>query len=163
MSKRLYLIITLIAALTLMGAIAAMADDCGAAPKTEATVKATTTNAVAPANGQKLVLNVSGMTCGACVNTVTKSLSAVNGVSDVTVNLEKGTAELVYDPAKVKPDMLAEAVSKAGYSAKPADAAPASAKAAGCAATCGAKKGCDPSACGMKTATTGTPKKGDDK
>ena len=38
---------------------------------------------------QTTVLKITGMTCGGCVNGVTKALKAVLGVSDVFVSLEK--------------------------------------------------------------------------
>lgn len=80
---------------------------------------------------QTIVLNVSNMTCGSCVNHVTKALASVEGVSDVKVSLEKGTAEVQYAAAKVKPEMLTAAVVKAGYPAEMANATTADAKACG--------------------------------
>jgi copper chaperone CopZ len=100
--------------------------------------------AMASSQGESktIMLNVSNMTCGGCVSHVTKSLGAVDGVSDVTVSLDKGTAEVVYDAHKVQPAMLTAAVVKAGYPAKLTDADMADAK------TANVKSGkCDPAAC----------------
>jgi len=76
----------------------------------------TSAKVMTPGEGQKLVvLNVSNMTCGSCVNHVTKTLASVKGVKDVTVSLENGTAEVVYDVKDVEPATLTAAVVKAGY------------------------------------------------
>jgi copper chaperone len=154
--KTLIILALATASLFLMAAIS-MAD--GACPYTAAkkTTETTAQTVSAKAEGETITLNVSNMTCGACVNHVTKALSGVEGVKEVSVNLEKGMAEVVCEPGKVKGEMLAETVTKAGYPAKLAVAADAPAKTAtaDCAATCGAKKGCDPTACGMKTASKG--------
>lgn len=39
---------------------------------------------------EQLKLQVSGMSCGGCVNSVTKALQAVPGVAEVKVTLESG-------------------------------------------------------------------------
>jgi len=136
----------------------AQCPNSAAKSKTETTATMTSTKV----EGETINLAVSNMTCDACVKHVTKTLAAVDGVKDVTVNLKDGTAEVVCDASKVKADYLAETVTKAGYPTKLAVAGDASAaKAAGCAATCGAKKGCDPAACGMKTAAKDEGKKDD--
>jgi copper chaperone CopZ len=138
----------------LLGSVA-MAQCPNSATKKKA--ETTTTATKANAEGEMVMLNVSNMTCGACVNHVTKTLADVEGVNDVSVNLEKGTAEVYYTSAKVKPETLTAAVVKAGYPAEVSDAKVTTSTKSGskCAATCGSKtskKGCDPAACGMKTA-----------
>ena len=60
-------------------------------------------------------LPVKGMTCGGCVNSVTKALKGVEGVHDVEVSLEKHQATVTFDEAKVSTDQLKEAVEDAGY------------------------------------------------
>ncbi|GAA4655769.1 heavy-metal-associated domain-containing protein [Arthrobacter cryoconiti] len=62
-------------------------------------------------------INVSGMTCGHCVNSVTEELTDLKGVQSVSVNLNTGgtsevtiTSTLTLDPAEVS-----EAVAEAGY------------------------------------------------
>ncbi|WBU56970.1 heavy metal translocating P-type ATPase [Paracoccus sediminicola] len=77
-----------------------------------------------PAREEQSTLIVSDMTCASCVGRVERALTALPGVSSAEVNLATGRAEVAHyglDPAR-----LADAVSKAGYSASPADdAAPA--------------------------------------
>jgi copper chaperone len=43
-------------------------------------------------------LKIEGMSCGHCVKAVTDALSAINGVADVNVSLEEGTASFSHDP-----------------------------------------------------------------
>lgn len=64
----------------------------------------------------KKIITVEGMMCQHCVQHVTKALSAVPGVSDVTVTLEPGEAALTAAP-EVTDDALRAAVEEAGYTA----------------------------------------------
>ncbi len=59
---------------------------------------------------------LTGLTCGHCVNAVTEEVSAIEGVSDVTVDLVTGgtsTLTLTAD-REVSKDALAAAVDEAG-------------------------------------------------
>jgi copper chaperone len=60
-------------------------------------------------------LTVTGMTCGGCVNSVKKVLAALPGVQNVEVTLEPGQANVEYDPAKIAPAALVQAIIDAGY------------------------------------------------
>jgi len=62
---------------------------------------------------EKVELKVSGMSCGHCVAAVSKSLSALDGVDVVSV--EVGSARLSYDPDKLSRERIAEAVADAGF------------------------------------------------
>lgn len=65
---------------------------------------------------RKIRLDVEGMTCGHCQAAVTSSLEALDGVSKVRVNLDRGSAQLfVADDVQI--DTLVNAVSEAGYHA----------------------------------------------
>ena len=66
--------------------------------------------------------DVDGMTCAACQAHVEKAVAGVDGVKDVAVNLLSGSMAVDYDEAATSPDAICEAVDKAGYSARPADA-----------------------------------------
>ncbi len=61
------------------------------------------------------LLNVSGMTCGACVANVMRALSAVPGVSKVDVSLPRNVAEVNFDESRVSVDAMRAAVRVAGY------------------------------------------------
>ena len=78
--------------------------------------------AAAPA---RTTLAIQGMSCGACVSRVSLKLKQTRGVSACEVSLEKGTAEVAYDPALTGPAAIAAAVSETGFRAtvhEPGDA-----------------------------------------
>ena len=120
-----------------------------AAAKACDTKTATAQKITAKEGEEIVVLNVSKVTCGGCVKHVTQTLTAIDGVSDVLVSLEDGTATIAYAKAKVKPEMLTAAVIKAGYPTTVAGAD--NEKAQSCDPKACKAKGCDPTACGLKT------------
>jgi len=82
----------------------------------------------------EIVLSVTGMTCGGCVNSVTKVLTALPGVhsADVTLHpqgvgrgctadksatttLTPGQARVSYDPVRVDRAALVQAIVDAGF------------------------------------------------
>ena len=60
-------------------------------------------------------IKVSGMTCQGCVRSVTRVLKAVPGVEGVEVSLERGEADVRYDPVRTAVPALRKAVEDAGY------------------------------------------------
>ena len=56
---------------------------------------------------------IEGMSCGGCVNSLTRVLTAVPGVEPVKI--EVGKAELRLDSAKVNTDAIRAAVARAGF------------------------------------------------
>lgn len=64
---------------------------------------------------QTATLNISGMTCGGCVRSVTKVLNALDGVVKADVSLDEKRAVVDYDAAKLNLDQLKRAVEEAGY------------------------------------------------
>jgi copper chaperone len=60
-------------------------------------------------------IKIEGMSCEACVKSVTRALQAVPGVQKVQVLLEEGEANVTYDPAKAGVAELKDAVLRAGY------------------------------------------------
>lgn len=64
---------------------------------------------------ETLKLNVKGMTCSGCVNSVTRVLKAVPGVIDAQVTLTPGQATVTYDPARASATQLTAAIEDAGY------------------------------------------------
>ncbi len=71
---------------------------------------------------QEVVLDVQDMTCASCVGRVEKALLKVPGVQGAAVNLATGKATVQSLQGVATGDLI-EAVSKAGYPAKPASAA----------------------------------------
>ncbi|HSJ81991.1 MAG TPA: heavy metal-associated domain-containing protein [Thiobacillus sp.] len=63
----------------------------------------------------EIILSVTGMTCGGCVNSVQKVLAALPGVQSVEVTLTPGQARVLVDPARVDRAALAQAVIDAGF------------------------------------------------
>lgn len=63
----------------------------------------------------EIVLSVTGMTCGGCVNSVQKVLAGVPGVQSVEVTLTPGQARVVIDPTRVERSVLVQAVLDAGF------------------------------------------------
>ncbi len=64
---------------------------------------------------ETIQLNIDGMTCGSCVNSVTKVLEAVPGVNQVAVSLEHKRATVTHDPDKAGLAQFKTAVEDAGY------------------------------------------------
>ncbi|WP_422487270.1 heavy-metal-associated domain-containing protein [Gudongella sp. DL1XJH-153] len=64
----------------------------------------------------KKMMMVEGMTCGHCEMAVKKSLSGVDGVQDVVVDLSTGKVEVEGD--NLQDNLLIEAVDDAGYEVK---------------------------------------------
>jgi len=64
---------------------------------------------------ERATLNVQGMTCNHCVQTVKGLLEKIKGVESVVVTLEKGEVSVVYDPAAAKADQFKTAIVEAGY------------------------------------------------
>jgi Cu+-exporting ATPase len=65
------------------------------------------------------VLDVSGMDCASCVAHVTKAATSVAGVRRADVNLARGRAVVAFDPAVVRPEVIASVITEAGYPAVP--------------------------------------------
>lgn len=62
-----------------------------------------------------VTLGISGMTCGGCVSSITRVLQGLDGVAKADVSLEKKSAIVDYDPAKVGLDQLKRSVEDAGF------------------------------------------------
>ena len=56
---------------------------------------------------------VTGMTCGHCVQAVSSEVSAIDGVTDVQVDLESGRVDVTGE--NVTEDDVRAAVDEAGY------------------------------------------------
>ncbi len=62
-------------------------------------------------------ITVKGMSCQHCVNAVTKALSAIDGLKEISVSLEKGQASFI-ETKPVDRKVIVEALQKAGYEAE---------------------------------------------
>ncbi|WP_286180075.1 heavy-metal-associated domain-containing protein [Arthrobacter sp. ISL-95] len=65
----------------------------------------------------KTNVNVSGMTCGHCVSSVSEELESLNGVENVAVDLNPGglSTVTITSTKELSPSEIGEAVAEAGY------------------------------------------------
>lgn len=64
---------------------------------------------------EKVILNVSGMSCGHCVKAVEGSVGALNGVKEVNVQLSEGIVEVDFDPTAVTVEAIKDVIDDQGY------------------------------------------------
>jgi Cu+-exporting ATPase len=62
-------------------------------------------------------LSVEGMTCQHCVKRVKKIIEKAEGVSDVTVLLDRKEAAFTFDPAATDIDGIVKAINDFGFTA----------------------------------------------
>ena len=67
------------------------------------------------ADERRVVLPIEGMTCAACVSTVTNAIARVDGVSGVVVNLASETAAVTFAPSERGIAAMRDAVRSVGY------------------------------------------------
>lgn len=66
---------------------------------------------------QTLMINVDGMTCNSCVQTIEKNISHLDGVQSISVSLAAKTAHVRYSPGKVTAEQVREAIEDMGFDA----------------------------------------------
>ena len=59
-------------------------------------------------------VKISGMRCGHCTAAVTKALTAIEGISEVVVDLERGEASYQQSGA-IAPETIKAAISRIGF------------------------------------------------
>jgi len=67
-------------------------------------------------NAAVVWLAVSGMGCANCARRVNNALLELNGVLRADVELERNVAKVTFDPQKIQPKDLPEAIAEAGKS-----------------------------------------------
>jgi len=60
--------------------------------------------------GAEATLRIEGLLCSACAANVLRRLERVDGVRSAAVDLERGEAQVSYDPARATPQALVAAV-----------------------------------------------------
>lgn len=73
---------------------------------------------------KSVIIPIEGMSCSACVARVKKTLTSIDGVAGVEMDLAGRQARVRFDPSRLAPDRLVTAVNGLGYRA----GAPAEAK-----------------------------------
>ncbi|MGE6720962.1 copper chaperone CopZ [Peribacillus frigoritolerans] len=64
---------------------------------------------------EKMTLNVKGMSCGHCINSIEGNVGELSGVTTVKVNLDSGTVSVVFNPNEVSIDKIKETIDDQGY------------------------------------------------
>jgi periplasmic mercuric ion binding protein len=67
---------------------------------------------------QTATLAVENMTCGTCPIVVKKALERVSGVRATSVDYDKKTATVTFDPDKTSTERLTQATTEAGFPSK---------------------------------------------
>ncbi len=67
--------------------------------------------------GTKVVLAVSGLTCGSCSDKLTKELTALDGVKAAAVDYQTGEAKIAFVEGETDVDALIKAIEAAGFTA----------------------------------------------
>lgn len=63
-------------------------------------------------------LHVEGMTCASCRVAVRTALSKLDGVKDARVDVDRKSAAIDFDPTRVTPQQMVDAVNRLGYQAR---------------------------------------------
>ena len=63
----------------------------------------------------KKVLQVEGMTCQHCVQTVSETVSKMEGIENVAVDLDQKEVTVEFDESKSNLDEIASQITKAGF------------------------------------------------
>ncbi|XP_014781705.1 copper-transporting ATPase 1 isoform X2 [Octopus bimaculoides] len=64
------------------------------------------------------IINIKGMSCNSCVTIIENTISEKAGINKITVSLENNNALVKYNPEKLSPETIAEAISDMGFDAE---------------------------------------------
>lgn len=64
---------------------------------------------------QTVTLTIHGMTCSGCVKSVSAMLFGIDGVDSAIVNLERQSAEVVFDEQQTSVQALIAAIEDGGF------------------------------------------------
>ena len=76
-----------------------------------------------------IVFGVNDMSCGHCVDTITKAIESADSGAKVTIDLIRRL--VMVESADADPNRLRNAIARAGYTPEPVDAAPSPASGSG--------------------------------
>lgn len=60
-------------------------------------------------------IQVEGMTCGHCVETVTQAVNSLNGISQVSVDLDKKQVSVDFDESRTNPEAISSKITEVGF------------------------------------------------
>lgn len=72
----------------------------------------------AEAKAASVTLVVEGTTCGGCATHIEETLAKLDGITEGKASHEQARVWVTYDPAKLKPADVIQAIEKAGYKAR---------------------------------------------
>ncbi|MFS0645631.1 copper chaperone CopZ [Siminovitchia sp. 179-K 8D1 HS] len=64
---------------------------------------------------EHITLNVQGMSCGHCVNSIEQNVGQINGVQSVKVNLEEGKVDVTFNSDAVSLKDIKDVIEDQGY------------------------------------------------
>ena len=64
---------------------------------------------------ENITLNVRGMSCGHCVNSIEGNVGELDGVESVKVRLEDGKVDVNFDAEKINLKEITEVIEEQGY------------------------------------------------
>lgn len=64
---------------------------------------------------ESITLNVKGMSCGSCVNSIEGSVGQLDGVESVKVHFQDGKVDVSFHTDKVKLQAITEVIEEQGY------------------------------------------------
>ena len=64
------------------------------------------------------ILNVEGMSCSHCENSIKKAVGSLIGVGNVIVDLRSKKVTIEFDPEKVNVDIIKDTIEDQGYDIK---------------------------------------------
>ncbi len=86
---------------------------CNQSGQTKSNADKTTSSAIASV--KTVQLEVKGMTCEGCENTIESALTNVDGVVSAEALHTAGTATVTFDTTKVNLDLITQTIDKTGY------------------------------------------------
>ncbi|MDD3225583.1 MAG: copper ion binding protein [Clostridium sp.] len=66
-------------------------------------------------HGENITLNVKGMTCDHCTESVKRSVEQLRGIKSVNANLKSGEVSISFNPNDINVDKIKSAIISAGY------------------------------------------------
>jgi copper chaperone len=66
---------------------------------------------------QETRIRVDGMHCGGCITRVTAALKRLSSVE--VKDVQVGSAKVLFDASSISPPLIAEAISRIGFQARP--------------------------------------------
>jgi len=64
---------------------------------------------------ENITLNVQGMSCGSCVNSIEGSVGQLDGVESVKVHFRDGKVDVTFNTDKVKLKAITDVIEEQGY------------------------------------------------